>query len=123
MELYYVNKKRKKVEVFLTNHAIEAFRDRWKKVYPEDHLEESNLRAKLVSRFKSSHRVKNLSKQEKERIRKHGPTLFFRQNSFTFVVADCRIVTVEISDKYKRYLNKDERAIQSRRNILGKQVR
>lgn len=52
-------------------------------------------------------RVTNLNKYEKQRKKRHKQgTLFFRNSNFTFVVEDCKIVTVEISIKSKRDLNK-----------------
>jgi len=51
-------------------------------------------------------RIKNLNIKERTRYKKHGPTLYFRDNDFTFVVHNGVLVTVEISRKDHRRLNK-----------------
>ena len=105
MALFYVNKKNKKVVVQITRHARVQFVNRWRRMYPESTLDLTKVDEKIESRFNSARRVKNLSRWEISRIKKHGPSLFFRQNAFTFVVADGVIVTIELSNKSKRHLN------------------
>lgn len=109
MEMYYRNKKGKKIVVTVTHHAVAQYQTRWRKTFPDDTLDPSTVLGDIAGKFNLAQRVKNMNKHEKDRIKKHGDTLFFRQGPFTFVVAGQEIVTIELSNKTKRYLNKDRK--------------
>ena len=102
--MHYFNKKGEKVEVTLSRHALERFEDRYFQVFkerPKDSL------ADLEKRFNSASRVRNYNTKELSRLKRYGKdTMFFRNLYFTFVVRNRTVVTVEISRKDLRYLNK-----------------
>ena len=61
----------------------------------------------ITKRFPGCNRVKNLTALERKRDKKYnGSTLYFRELTFTFVVQDGCLKSVEISAKGKRGLNK-----------------
>ncbi len=108
--LSYINKKGNEIEISLTEHAQKRFIERYNKIFPNKKIpyndyEKSN---KLIERyFSNTHKIKNFNKEERKRKKKYGKdTIFFRNNSFTFVVQNSIIKTIEISDKNFRYLNK-----------------
>ena len=101
---HYINKKGEIVFLEVTAHAWNRFLQRWKLVYPEQPLPNDTTIAELFSR---TNRVKNFSPKELERLKRYGKdSMFFRTNSFTFVVQNATIVTVEICAKDSRYLNR-----------------
>jgi len=108
--LTYINKKNKEVELQITRHAYAQFAQRFPLIF-EHEVENKNVLEVFEYMFKAAQRVKNLNWREKMRIKKYGQdTMFFRTSGLTFVVKNATIVTVEISDKDKRYLNKVKHA-------------
>lgn len=102
---YYVNKKGNIVPVEITKHAIYKFSKRWEKLKGEKPKDVLDL---IPNLFRSSKRVENLTKKERGRLKKHGrDTMFFRTSGFTFVVQNQHVVTIEISDKGLRHLNRE----------------
>jgi len=103
--LAYENKKGKKVFVKITKHAENKFVERYNKV--NGHIIDLKETYDLMqSFFSNSNKVKNLNRFEKKRLLKYGKdTQFFRTNFFTFIIKNATLITVEISDKGKRYLN------------------
>lgn len=102
---FYMSKKGKKVVLRISTHAVTQLEKRWWALFhtrgPEDPHQW------IADRFNASDRVENLSTVERSRLKKHGnDTLYFRGNDFTFVVQDRTIVTIEISNKGFRHLNK-----------------
>lgn len=103
-KLTYINKKGNPIELAITNHAVKKLRQRYKNLYGSD-LDDPNTF--IIKKFSSAIRVINHSKKEKTRLKRHGKdTTYFRSSNFTFVVQDATIVTIEISAKGKRHLNK-----------------
>lgn len=103
MKLGYTNKKGNFVELILSEHAKKRFVERWKKLNNEPI---NNVEEEIINRFNSSNLVQNLSNKDKTRLKRYGKdTLYFRTFGFTFVVQNCIIKTIEISDKGKRHLN------------------
>lgn len=109
----YKNKKCKEVSCLVTLHAQEQFLKRFNKIKvqpPGQDISSSGelFRAVFTQTWHKAVRVKNLTNSEIRRINKYdGETLFFRTSGFTFVVCNATVVSVEISDKGKRHLNKD----------------
>ena len=105
--LSYENKKGKIIPVTVKRHAYAQFYERYKLVLPKKDLQNAQVPAELERLFSLSIKVKNLSRKEKTRLKRYGDdTMFFRTNFFTFIVQNKCIVTVEISDTNKRYMNK-----------------
>jgi len=105
--LTYINKRGKEVTLQVTRHAYKKFIERYSIIFPKDVLSVNNISNTFKRVFSSTSKVKNLNQKEKIRLKRHGEdTMFFRTSGFTFVIANAKIVTVEISDKNKRYLNK-----------------
>ncbi|OGT89736.1 MAG: hypothetical protein A2286_10535 [Gammaproteobacteria bacterium RIFOXYA12_FULL_61_12] len=90
----------------ITNHARSRFRERWSAAFPGK-PSPNNIDNEITGRFNRSRRVTDLGEKGKKRLNRYGAdTLFFRADGFTFVVQDRSIVTIEISDKDMRHLNR-----------------
>jgi hypothetical protein len=104
-EASYVNNKNELIPVTITAHARARFKQRWPAAFPTKNLL-LDIDAEIISLFNKSVRVKNFSRKERTRLRRYGKdTLFFRNNSFTFVVQNASIVTVELSSRNLRKFN------------------
>ena len=104
--LSYTNKKGKKVELTITRHAYVQFKERCSLVFGHT-IDDREVAASFEKIFATNDRVVKLNRQEQWRQKKHGgEALYFRTNGLTFIVQNANIVTVEISDKGKRHLNK-----------------
>ncbi len=101
--MYYMNKKNKQIFLTATPHAIKRFIERWSIIFP--HVPLKKPAKEFDKWFMNAVRVVKLSRKEKTRLKRHGPSLYFKQNAFTFVVKGSRIITVELSDEGKRHLN------------------
>ena len=102
----YINKHGCIVSVTITNHCYRRFVSRWKIVLKDKKLP-YDINMEVAQWFNRSQRVTNLNGKEKDRVKRYGKdTLFFRADTFTFIVQNSRIITVEISDHYKRSLNR-----------------
>lgn len=94
------------VQVAITNHCRFRFRERFARAFPKRPLL-ADIDAEIALWFNRAIRVTNLGAYEKKRMDRHGKdTLYFRTNGFTFVVQDAVIVTVELSDRDTRHMNK-----------------
>ena len=104
--LTYTNKRGKKVELEITRHAYSKFIERYLIAYPKSKLLTEEVGDRFNHIFKNTSKVKNLSRQEKTRLKRHGDdTMFFRTNKFTFIVKNAKVITVELSDVNMRHLN------------------
>jgi len=102
----YVNNKGKSVPVTITRHAVFAMQDRYNRYYGKS-ISVKQAEAMIIKRFHGCNRVKNLTALERKRNKKYnGKTLYFRELVFTFIVQDATLISVEISAKGKRGLNK-----------------
>lgn len=106
----YMNKKGQIIIVQISGHAYQQFESRWKLLHPDKPLV-GGLHQSLIHHFNRADRLRNLKGKDLLRLARHGKdTLFFRTSGFTFVVKDRTIVTVEISDRGMRHLNKGKLA-------------
>ena len=114
-QAHYRNKKGNIVRVKITRHARQRFEQRCKQLKKlkkpaanhAPHGSCKNSLALMTQLFNRAQRVSKISDRQRKRLKKHGKdTLFFRDGELTFVVQDACIVTVEISSKGKRWLNK-----------------
>lgn len=119
MSLFYINKKGKKIELTLTDHAKRRFKQRYKKLYPDKNLD--SIKDKIEKIFSKSTLITNISKRPKlaTRLKRYGEdTLYFKTSQFAFVVQNSKIVTIEIcavrNGNSMRFLNK-------RRNLIEKE--
>jgi hypothetical protein len=102
----YKNKRGESVPVTISAHAKRRFAERWASIFPREPL--SDVEGVIARWFGNAQRVKNLSGQDRRRMERHGKdTLFFRTNAFTFVVQNGVLVTVEVSDRGERQLNRN----------------
>ena len=102
--MFYINKKGNKVNLTIKRHAIIVFCERFQRLFNKSITgEEAELYIKHYFRF--THKVNNLNYKEVKRIKRHGPTFYFRDSNFTYGVCDVFVITVEISRKGFRYLN------------------
>jgi len=102
----YINSKGKSVPVTITRHAVLAMQERYENYYGIA-ISARQAEAQIVKRFPGCNRLKNLTAHERERNKKYnGSTLYFRELTFTFIVHDRFLKSVEISAKGKRGLNK-----------------
>lgn len=94
------------VPVAITHHCRARFRERWARAFPNKPLG-SVIDAEITQRFNRATRITQLGSYEKKRMARHGKdTLYFRADGFTFIVQDSAIVTVELSDRGMRHLNR-----------------
>lgn len=106
--LRYRNPRGKEVLVRVSQHAKQRFWNRWNALYPNSPLDYQNVHAKLAEYFGRSVRLTQFSRKLTVRLARYGKdTLFFKTNGFTFIVQDATLITVEISDRGKRHLNKE----------------
>jgi len=107
-DLYYINSKDKKVDVKLSNHAKCRFKERYNRVHITDPLQTEEEFEEIIRKlwFVAVPKI-NKSKKLLERSDKHGKdTLYFVSNYFTFVVQNSTIVTIELSSRDTKHLNK-----------------
>jgi hypothetical protein len=105
--LSYENKKGKIIPVTVKRHAYAQFFERYRLVLPKKNLQNAEVPAEFARLFSRSKKVTKLSRKEKTRLKRYGDdTMFFRTDFFTFIVQNKCVVTVEISDTDKRYMNK-----------------
>lgn len=104
MRASYVNKKQKTIYVHVTTHAVARFTERYRLIRGAP---VANPKETLIEYFNASTRRTPQTEKERQRLKRYGTdTLFFKFQDFTFVVHDGCIVTVEITAKGKRGLNK-----------------
>jgi hypothetical protein len=66
-----------------------------------------DIDSEIIALFNKADRVQKFSRKEQTRLRRYGnDTLFFRNNSFTFVVKDAKIITIELSTRDLRRFNR-----------------
>ena len=105
--IYYVsykNRKERDVKVEISHHAVSQFRKRWKSLYDKD-IQVHDAITNIQKLFSECSKLKNLNKFEKQRVKKYGDTIYFRRNTWTFVVSNQTLVTIEISGKDLRDKN------------------
>ncbi len=107
--LFYTNSKGKQVYIRITRHARERFVERWGHIYPDSPLDPATADSKIAEWFSWAKRHETTDRRIRTRLKRHGKdTLYFKHNHFTFIVQDAALLTVEISVRCKRYLNKQE---------------
>ena len=105
-KIYYQNKKGNAVNVGVTDHAIARFVERYNLLFGTA-LDADAAIEKIAHLFKHANRLTKLGKHSQQRLERYGKdTMFFRKNEFTFVIQNAALVTVEISAKNHRHLNK-----------------
>lgn len=102
--MFYINKKGNKVNLMIKRHAIIVFCERYQRLFKKS-ITFLDAELYIKHHFPYTDRVDNINKKEFMRIKRHGPTFYFRDTNFTYVVHDVFIMTVEISKKGYRYLN------------------
>ncbi|HBJ34348.1 MAG TPA: hypothetical protein DDZ51_06210 [Planctomycetaceae bacterium] len=109
VRLHYTNSKGKQVCIGITQHARKRFIERWGRIYPDTELDPATVDSKIAEFFAQTIRQKTYDRKHKTRLKRHGKdTLYFKHSHLTFIVQDAALLTVEISDRSKRYLNKQE---------------
>jgi len=94
------------VQVVITRHCRERFRERWARAFPHRPLC-ADIDAEITNRFNRATRISHRGVHEKRRMARHGrDTLYFRADNFTFIVQDAVIVTVELNERGMRHLNR-----------------
>jgi len=112
MPLEYTNRKGRVISLTPTAHAVDNFIRRWNKLHPVERMLPQKAEEKMAELFSTAQRAWKLSKHEEIRRRRHTrDTIFFRTNEFRFVVQNQHIVTVEISVREKKHLNKPRRRL------------
>jgi hypothetical protein len=107
----YVNRRGKRVTLLISKHAFSRFRERWANLFPNQLLSIGDTERVMVEWFQQASRLEQPSGKLRVRLKRHGKdTLYFKTQCFTFVVQDATIVTVEISDKNRRDLNRHKPA-------------
>lgn len=102
--MFYLNRKGNQVDLVLKRHAVIVFCERYRSLFNKPiTCKEAEIYIKY--NFPHAFRVMDLNQKELKRIKVHGPTFFFRDKNFTYIVQDACIITIEISKKGFRYLN------------------
>lgn len=110
----YTNKKGKKVVLEVTTHALNRIARRTL-VMQDKHLMALPPMEQIRKLMTHATRVTSLNGKEKRRVKRYGKdTMYFRHGNYTVVVQNAAILTVEISSKGNRGLNK------VRKSQLGK---
>ncbi|MCK9439404.1 hypothetical protein M0Q39_05090 [Patescibacteria group bacterium] len=104
MNLTYVNKKNKKVNVIISAHAKKRFIERFNRVFPETPILNSDSVEKQIYNYWNRAVLKPI--KIKERIKKYNNnTLYFVSDYFRFVVENSTIITIELCSKNTKHLN------------------
>ena len=106
LTLTYKNSKGKDVLVYVTDHAFDRIRERWELYYGGNSPSNTHLRSWLVTVFSKATQALGSKKLQNRSKRYKGATLYFSSDGFTFVVTNCKLVTVELNGKNSRHLNK-----------------
>ncbi len=107
MELYYINKRQKKIKVAITYHARNRFIERYNRIFIDKPIYKIEEVDKAIEKWwnVSTEKTSTTGKL-KIRKRRHGKdTLYFISTYFLFVVQDSAIVTIELGSKDTRHLN------------------
>ena len=102
--MFYINKKGNKVNLTIKRHAVIVFCQRYERLFKKS-ITCFDAELYIKHHFEFTRKVVNLNNKEIKRVGRHGPTFYFRDSKFTYIVHDVFIVTVEISRKGFRYLN------------------
>lgn len=103
---FYYNRDNKKVEIEISEHAQNRFKERFVKLFCEE-LKVFKKRVDLelnalIWTFNHASRSKKLNSTLKDRIKRHGQnTMFFIYGPFRLVVQNKILVTVEIRGENK----------------------
>lgn len=100
----YQNNKGNKVNIIIRRHAVFAMQTRYKTLYKIE-LSLREAEHKIVILFPMASRVTNLNSKEKLRVKRHGHTIYFRDQDFTYIIHNGFMKSVEISRKGLRGLN------------------
>lgn len=106
MELYYVNKRQKKVKVAITYHARRRFIERYNRIFIDKPIYKLEEVDKAIEKWWNVATEKPSTGKLKIRTKRHGKdTIYFISTYFLFVVQDAAIVTIELGSKDTRHLN------------------
>jgi hypothetical protein len=108
MELFYINKKNKKIDLDITYHAKLRFKERYNKVFIKKQIHDmEEVETTIEKWWKTAVPKINRGRKLQTRSKRHGlDTLYFSTSSFMFVVQNSVIVTIELGAKDNRHLNK-----------------
>ena len=82
--LTYTNKRNKIVNLQATRHAYVKFIERYKIAFPDSPLLMKDVSNQFRQIFGTTSKVKNLNRQERTRLKRHGDdTMFLRTSVFT----------------------------------------
>lgn len=107
MELYYINKRQKRVTVGVTYHARRRFIERYNRIFTDKPIFELEEVDKAIEKWWNMAVEKNPTTGKlKTRTKRHGKdTIYFSSNYFLFVVQDAAVITIELGSKDTRHLN------------------
>ena len=107
MELYYINRRQKKVKVAITYHARSRFIERYNRIFTDKPIYEIEEVDKAIEKWWNLATEKpSTTGKLKVRTKRHGKdTIYFISNYFMFIVQDAAIVTIELGSKDTRHLN------------------
>lgn len=101
---YYLNRDMKKVEILITPHSVERFKQRFRKLF----VEEIGMKVETVDKntliwcFNRANRKTNLGPKLTQRKKSHGQdSIYFVYGPFRFIVQNKVLVTVEIKGQHK----------------------
>ena len=108
MELQYVNKKGNTVKVAVTRHALVRFSERWNRAFPKKAITTiGETQVNLMNVFGEAKRFEPKGGHYERRMKRHGKdTVYFRTDTFVFVIQASTLITVELHGKEMRPMNK-----------------
>lgn len=111
--MHYINKKNKEVTFYVTRHAYQKFKIRFKRLVKRGILkvedkQKIDYNDEMLKQFSQCQREVVLSKKLKHRNTKarQKHSVYFRNNHFRFIISDRVLRTVEIASKPYKRLNK-----------------
>jgi hypothetical protein len=108
MELFYINKKDKRIDLEITHHSKLRFRERYNKIFIDKQIHSMEEVDKTIEKWwkMAIPKIRN-TRKIRTRRRRHGTdSLYFATSHFLFVVQNSTIVTIELGSSDNRHLNK-----------------
>ena len=108
MELFYINKKDKRIDLSITHHAMMRFKERYNRKFPNNKITDlATIEATIEKWWNTATPKINKTRKLTTRRKRHGiDTLYFISTYFQFVVQNTTIVTIEFGSRDTRHLNK-----------------
>lgn len=110
----YTNKRGKTVSLKVSDHAAARFVERYTHAY--GHKPMGDIQDLLQRQLDRANLIKNFCVHLRARRRRYGTdTLYYRNETFTMVIKNGELVTVELAAKNQRHMNRPSQRPPDRR--------